>query len=139
MKKIILFSGLLFSVFILQAQTGCWTIKLNNKSILCTRQEDTIKNVITIKQTDWNKSGNLEITFVEDEKDTWMRTFYLVDEFDNEMIRKDSTLHVKVSIAELKKLSTGKKQIKIFTSISPLDPNLAIRMRRVHLCTLQLP
>jgi len=121
------------------AQSGSWIIRLNNKTILSTRQEDAIKNVKKIKLTDWKKSGKLEIIFTEDEKNTWMRYFLLVDEKDNELLRKDSTTHAKISLAVLRKAFAGKKLIKIYTTISPLDPNIAIRMRRVHLCTLQLP
>jgi len=68
-----------------------------------------------------------------------MRSFLLVDESDNEILRADSTLHARISLAELRRLFAGKKQLVIYTTISPLDPNLAIRIRRVHLCTLQLP
>ena len=112
---------------------------MNNKIILSARQEDAKKNIKKIKSADWKKSGKLEILFTEDEKNTWMRSFQFVDEQDNDIQRKDSTLHATLSLVELRKLFTGKKEIKIYTTISPLDPNIAIRIRRVHLCTLQLP
>ncbi len=136
MKKIILITFLLFSVLFAVAQSGSWVIKMNSKTVLSTRQEDVVKK---ISLADWKKSGKLEIIFAEDEKNTWMRYFQLVDEFDNEILRKDSTTHAKISLAKLRKLFAGKKTIKIYTTISPLDPNIAIRIRRVHLCTLQLP
>ena len=139
MKKTILIACLLFSTLFLAAQSGSWVIRLNNKTILSTRKEDAVKNAKKIKLTDWKKSGKLEILFAEDEKNTWMRYFQLVDESDNELVRKDSTLHAKISLAVLRKAFAGKKLIKIYTTVSPLDPNIAIRMRRVHLCTLQLP
>jgi hypothetical protein len=139
MKKIILLSGLLFSMLFAVAQSGSWIIKMNSKTILSTRQEDAVKNVKKISPAEWKKLGNLEIIFTEDEKNTWMRYFQLVDESDNEIVRKDSTTHAKISLAQLRKEFAGKKKITIYTTISPLDPNIAIRMRRVHLCTLQLP
>ena len=139
MKKTILIACLLFSTLFLAAQSGSWVIRLNNKTILSTRKEDAVKNVKKINLADWKKSGKLEILFAEDEKNTWMRYFLLVDESDNELLRKDSTTHAKISLVELRKAFAGKKLIKIYTTISPLDPNIAIRMRRVHLCTLQLP
>ena len=139
MKKIILLTSLLFTTLFLSAQKGSWIIKLNNKIILSTRQEDAIKNVKKIKTTDWKKSGKLEIFFTEDEKNTWMRSFQFVDEQDNDILRKDSTLHAALSLVELRRLFAGKKKLKIYTTISPLDPGIAIRIRRVHLCTLQLP
>lgn len=138
MKKIILLTGLIFSMLFAVAQSGSWVIKMNGRTILSTRQEDAIKNIKRVSRTDWKKSGNLEILFAEDEKNTWMRYFHLVDEMDNELLKKDSTTHAKIALAELQKAFAGKKQVKIYTTISPLDPNIAIRMRRVHLCTLQL-
>lgn len=139
MKNFTLLISLLFSTLFAVAQSGSWVIKMNSKTILSTRQENEVKNVKKISLVDWKKSGKLEIIFAEDEKNTWMRYFQLVDESGNEIVRKDSTTHAKISVAELRKLFAGKKQIKIYTTISPLDPNIAIRIRRVHLCTLQLP
>ncbi|MEO7983093.1 MAG: hypothetical protein ABI688_03320 [Bacteroidota bacterium] len=139
MKKILVLTMLLFTVLFLQAQNGSWTIRLNNKTILSSRQEDPVKNIKKIKAGDWKKSGKLEILFTEEEKNTWIRSFQFVDEQDNVILRKDSTTHAGISLTELRKLFAGKKQIKIYTTVSPLDPNIAIRMRRVHLCTLQLP
>lgn len=139
MKKIIFLTSLLFTTLFLSAQKGSWIIKLNNKIILSTRQEDAIKNVKKIKSADWKKSGKLEIIFTEDEKNTWMRSFQFVDEKDNDILRKDSTLHATISLVELRRLFAGKKKLTIYTTISPLDPGIAIRIRRVHLCTLQLP
>ena len=139
MKKIIVFTCLFFTGLFVRAQAGSWVIKLNNKTILSTRLEDAQKNSRKIKASDWKKSGKLEILFKEDEKNMWIRSFILVDEGDNEILRKDSTVHVGIALHELRKLCSGKKQLIIYTTIAPLDPNLAIRIRRVHLCTLQLP
>ena len=139
MKKIILLTCVLFTTLLLRAQKGSWIIKLNNKTICSTWQEDAKKNVKKIKSTDWKKSGKLEIIFTEDEKNTWMRSFQFVDEQDNDILRKDSTLHATLSLVELRRLFAGKKKLTIYTTISPLDPGIAIRIRRVHLCTLQLP
>jgi len=139
MKKFIIFTCLCFTGLFVRAQAGSWVIKLNNKTILSTRLEDAQKNSRKIKASDWKKTGNLEIIFREDDKNTWIRSFLLVDELDHELIRKDSTVHACINLAELRKLFAGKKQLIIYTTIAPLDPNLAIRIRRVHLCTLQLP
>ncbi|HEV7781414.1 MAG TPA: hypothetical protein VGO58_09110 [Chitinophagaceae bacterium] len=139
MKAIILLTIFLFSGFIIQAQQGSWKIKLNNKTLVETRTELPQKNVRTIKASDWKKSGKLEILFTEDQKDIWFRTFYFTDEADNDLLRKDSTTHLKITLTELKKLFKGKKQINIYTTVSPVDPSIAIRMRRVHLLTLRLP
>jgi len=79
----------------------------------------------------------LEISFTEDEPDTWWRSFHFNDEQDNELIRKDSVTYFKIPAKELQRIFTGKKEIRIYTTIAPRDPNLAVRIRRVHLCTLR--
>ena len=139
MKKLLLFTCLFFTALFVRAQSGSWVIKLNNKTILSTRLEDAQKNSRKIKAADWKKPGKLEIIFREDDKNTWIRSFLLVDASDNEILRKDSTIHASINLADLRKLFAGKKQLIIYTTIAPLDPNIAIRIRRVHLCTLQLP
>jgi hypothetical protein len=139
MKKVLFLTGILFTTLFVHAQKGSWVIRLNNKTILSARQEDVVKNVRTIKAAEWKKSGQFEIAFKEDDKDMWIRSFQFTDEQDNDLLRKDSTVHVRIPLAELRKLLAGKKQLIIYTTISPTDPNLAIRIRRVHLCTLQLP
>lgn len=121
------------------AQTGSWKIKLNNKTVLTTSQESEITNTKKIKAAEWKKPGNLEILFTESEKDTWIRSFLFYDGNDNEILRKDSTDHTKIPLKELKRLFADKKEIIIYTTIAPADPRIAIRMRRVHLCTLKLP
>ena len=62
------------------------------------------------------------------------------DENDQELSRKDNTRNAKITAAELKKLFGDKKKIKIYTIAVPTDPDLAarVRVRRMHLCTLEL-
>lgn len=139
MKRIFLITSLLLAVTYSGAQSGSWKVKVNNKPVLTTSKEDTLANKKTINRTEWKKTGNLEIIFTENEKDTWMRSFLFYDRADNELLRKDSNTHIIISLKELKKLFAGKKEIIIYTTIAPVDPNLAIRMRRVHLCTLRIP
>ena len=139
MKKILLFVILSLSAFTLMAQQDSWKIKINTKTLLNTAKEDMETNRKTVKSSDWKKNGNLEILFTESEKNTWIRSFLFYDKDDNEILRKDSITHAKISLKELRKLFAGKKEIHIYTTKAPVDPNLAIRMRRVHLCTLRLP
>ncbi len=122
----------------IHAQTGSWKIKLNNKLILAAANEDEIKNIKKISATEWKKKGNLEINFTETDPDTWYRAFRFCDEADNELLVTDSSSTVKIPVSKLRALFKGKKKIVIYTTISPRDPNLAVRIRRVHLCTLRL-
>jgi hypothetical protein len=139
MKKMIIMAGILFHGIFSQAQSGSWKILLNNKTILSTGKEDEKENCKKIKASTWNKSGNLTIEYTEDEPGVWFRSFLFYDKDDNELLRKDSTTRFTISFAALKKLYRDKKEIIIYTTIAPVDPNMAIRIRRVHLCTLRLP
>lgn len=139
MKKAIILVTLLLCLATVQvqAQSGSWKIKLNGKTLLSTSKEDEKINCKKVKAAQWSKNGYLEINFTEDDPDTWWRSFLFYDEQDNELLRKDSTTSYKILAKELFKLFSGKKEIRIYTTIAPRDPNLAIRMRRVHLCTLR--
>ncbi|HNR15224.1 MAG TPA: hypothetical protein PKG90_01030 [Chitinophagaceae bacterium] len=137
MKSIFSIIIILFSISNAQAQTGSWKIKLNGKILLSTNKEDEKLNCKKIKPAQWNENGYLEISFTEDEPDTWWRSFHFNDEQDNELIRKDSVTYFKIPAKELQRIFTGKKEIRIYTTIAPRDPNLAVRIRRVHLCTLR--
>ncbi len=140
MKKGLLLLVSVCSIFTAMAQSGTWKVKINTKTIVSAVAEDTEKNKKIVKLSEWKKSGNLEIIYTETDKDIWFyRHIYFFDKDDNEIFRKDSTNNVKISLKQLRKLFAGKKEINIYTTISPKDPNLAIRIRRVHLCTLKLP
>ena len=139
MKKNLLLLSLLCIAMYADAQSGSWKIRMNNKTLLATSHEDEKVNTKKIISSEWKKSGSLEIIFKEAEPDTWKRSFLFFDAEDNQLLAKENTTHAKVSLSALRKLFKGKKDIRIYTVISPLDPNIAIRIRRVHLCTLKLP
>jgi len=100
--------------------------------LLTTSKESEQKNII--KADKWKKGQTLEIKFTEAEPNTWWRSFLLYDEDDNEIIRKDSVLTYRLPVKQLIKKFAGKKEIKIYTTVSPKDPNLADRIRKAHLC-----
>lgn len=139
MKYFLIFSCLALFRFNAAAQTGSWAIQLNNKTILITKTEEPLKNIRKISKAEWKKNGTLEISFRDDEPLVWWRSFLLNDDMDNELYRKDSVVTIKISLASLRVMFRGKKEIRIYTTIAPRDPRMAIRIRRVHLCTLQLP
>lgn len=138
MKINLLIAIIFLSQNMIQAQDS-WTIRWNNKTILSANKEDEAANTRTIKLSDWKKNGNLEIIYKEAEPDTLLwHSFLLFDENDHQLISKEKTLVAKIPIAQLRKLFAGKKQIKIYTIVSPRDPTIAVRLRRIHLCTLKL-
>ena len=146
MKKMFVLLTLGLTYLIINAQTAqpdSWKITWNNKVILETNKSDETANVRKIKSSDLNKSCFLEINYKEADakkEKEWIRSFMLMDENDKELLRKDSTRNVKIAAAELKKLFGEQKKVKIYTIAIPADPGLAarVRVRRVHLCTLEL-
>ena len=120
-------------------QIDSWKIKLNNKVLLATSKENEKANTKKISSAELKKNGFLEISFKEASPNTWKRSFLFFDKEDNQLLAIDSVTYTKTHIATLRKLFAGKKEIRIYTTVSPLDPNIAVRVRRVHLCTLQLP
>ncbi len=138
MKRIFILLGFILTTFTASAQSDSWIITINNKTIINTNNEDEKKNTKKVKPEEWKKNGFLEIRYKEANPNTWWRSFLFYDKDDNELARKDSVLNYKINLKDLIKKFPGKKEIRIYTTISPKDPNMAIRIRRVHLCTLQL-
>lgn len=139
MKTTFWILGFIFTVMTASAQTDSWKIKLNNKILLATATENEKLNTRRISNIQWVKKGYLEINFKEGERDQWKRSFLFFDENDEQRLEKTNTTYTKISITSLRKLFAGKKEIRIYTIKTPVDPNIAIRARRVHLCTLRLP
>jgi hypothetical protein len=104
---------------------------------------DEKKHVKKVSRTEWKKNGYLEVTYTMPEplQEGWIRSFYLIDEKGNELMQVDSTHKLKISLKKLRNTFAGKKKIEIYTMGRPTDPEVAmrVRIRRVHLCTLELP
>ena len=139
MKKILVLLSFLFTTVAIYAQGGSWKIKWNKKTLISTSVENEKANIRKITKTEWKAAGQLEIIYKEEFPDDWHRHFRFVDENDNELFTKDSSTHYKIQLSELRKLFKGKKEIRIYTLVSPTDPNIAIRARRVHILTIKLP
>ena len=139
MKKLFSFLITILIIQMTQAQDS-WTIKLNGKILLSTSKEDTLANAKKIKAIEWRKNGFLEVSYKEaDPNSIWNYSFLFYDEKDNQLLVKDSVTHTKVSVATLRKLFAGKKKIVIYAMQSPKNPMIAVRVRRIYLCTLLLP
>lgn len=138
MKHIITIITLLTSTIFASAQDS-WKISLNKKAVLISSESNEKLNTKKIKSSEWNKNGFLEINFKEADTGFWKRTFQFEDENGNQLLTKDSTTKVKIPLSALRKLFNGKKELKIYMVASPINPDIAVRMQRVHLCTLKLP
>ena len=137
MKYFLFFFSIIFSASNMLAQDS-WRISLNKKTVLISSESNEVLNTKKVNPADWNKNGYLEINYKEVDTGFWRRSFQFDDENGFQLYSKDSTTKIKIPIPELRKLFTGKKEVRIFMVMSPLDPNIMVRMQRVHLCTLKL-
>jgi hypothetical protein len=115
-----------------------WKISLNKKTVLISSESNEMLNTKKIKSAEWNKNGSLEIIFHEADTGFWRRSFQFEDENGNQLFSRDSTTKAKIPLSILRKLFTGKKEVRIYMAVSPRNPAIAVRMQRVHLCTLKL-
>ena len=120
-------------------EESSWKVKLNGKTLLSTSTEDEKINSKKITISEWKKNGSLEISYTDVDPSFWIRSFLFVDENDQQLFTADSTTKVKITLAKLRKIFAGKKKIVIYIVGRPTNPDIAVRIRRVHLCTLKLP
>lgn len=123
-------------------EENSWQIKWNKKLLLDASKENESANTKKIKKAELDKNYCLEIIYKEADpknKKEWTRSFHFFGDSENELLRKDSTWNVNIPAAELKKLLGDQRKIRIYTIAIPTDPDLAarVRVRRVHLCTLE--
>jgi len=138
--KIFFLIAILFSHHILINAQESWEIKWKKKTILTADKEDEAANTRKLKRCQWKKNGDLRIIYEEAGQDTLLwHSFLLFDEQDEQIFSGEKTLDAKIPINKLRELFSGKKQIRIYTIVSPRNPGIRVKMQRVHLCTLQLP
>ena len=109
-----------------------WTVQSGKYIFLKTAKEDTIANVVTIKRS---KITSLVVKYNEPKRKDWSRYITVYDRRDNELLRKE-TYHLNLSSPVLKSWAKSNKQVKIYTIPRNLNPAIAIKVRRVHLCTI---
>ena len=141
MKRLYWILIFFFSTMFANAQNS-WKIKLNGKLVLAATAEDEAKNISKIKKTELNTKGSLDVLYKTSKPSAeWIRSLMFYGETDNEVFRKDSvTATTQIKLTKIKELFGAGKKIRIYTISIPADPNLAarVRVRRVHLCTLEL-
>lgn len=125
------------------AQDGTsWMVKIGNRKVFAATTEDEKKNVISLSAAALLKDSQFVLSYSDMNADTktWDRSFILEDESGELLLQKEKTKILTLKTAELATLLETKKKIKVYTEAIPSDPKLAalVRVRRVHLCTLQL-
>ena len=134
MKIIFLLLATLFFTFTSMAQDR-WTVQLNSKTLLTANEENTAKNVV--KSGDLKK-GSLIVTYypgkVENER---KRRIMIFDSNDQELYSKEAHSIV-VPVANLKKWRLTSPQISVYTMPVLGEEGANVRLRRVHLATINL-
>lgn len=137
--KTILFSALMF--FGLQsASQDRWTVQLNDLQLLSVNTEDTAANVVRPKKL---KKGSLIVTYVPDVRSLKLRTaegerkrrLMVYDAGDNELYSKEAH-SITIPVATLKKWRLTTPRVKIYTIPVLGEEGAAVRLRRIHLCTV---
>ena len=129
--KILLLILMAVGTLVSNAQNS-WTVQVGKKTVLKTDVEDTTKNRLTIAP---NNRLPVTVTYNEPKRKDWARTLLVYDAADNELLRKDVTA-ITLSTIQLKNWSKKTKRLYVYTLPVSLNPSIAIRVRRVHLCTL---
>jgi len=136
------FSFFFIGLFINIAATAqdSWKVCLDKKTVLKTSVESEEKNVVHINAADLKNKNGFVVNYTgQTKKKDWERTIMIYDENDQELSRQKGT-RLELSDAALHDLFQQSKTLKIYTLALPTDPKLkaAVRVRRVHLCTLIL-
>ena len=121
----------------LQAQ-NTWCVAHNGKTQLRKVSEQPEKNQVTIASSSLSRSGYLQIKF------SWVDTSVfrsiLVNDASGSGIGswEGVTRSWRISNSELRRLFDGRDQLKFYYTEIPRDVNKAmvVRMRPIHLCTL---
>jgi hypothetical protein len=118
-----------------------WKIRLNDITLISAAKEDEKAHVKRIDKALLSGEGYFEVIHTNASKDKNMiRSIVFVDDADNELLRLDSVSRVKIPVRQLKSLFSENKRVRVFTMSLPSDPAkaAAVRVRRVHLCSLEL-
>lgn len=112
-----------------------WTVQLNSKTLLMANGEDTLKNRVSVDDL---KKGSLIVTYhpgkVDNER---KRRIMVVDINDQELYTKEAH-SISVPVANLKKWRFNSPQIKVYTIPVLGEEGANVRLRRVHLATINL-
>jgi hypothetical protein len=135
MKMIILLLGLVAGTAPVPYEAG-WKVTMGKSTLLITTEENRDKNTITLSRAELD--GPLMVHYNEKPEKGWKRETSVVDDAENELVKRGSR-KVALSQGELKSiLSKGITRFHVFSWTIPTDPQQAalVRVRRVHLCTI---
>ena len=139
-KSIVLLVFILLSGLISRSQSVSVEIKLDNRIIFQDTSDNKDKIPVLVSISNRKKPRVLEFLFTELETNVWFyRNLQISDIDENQLFNKDSITSVKILLKQLKKLANSRKELQVYSTITPKDKTIAIRMKRQYICTLKLP
>lgn len=145
---LLLFSFINITTFV-NAQLP-WKIKLGSKTVLQTKNEDLIKNIVRLNSHQIGTKNKLALSYkmAADEKD-WIREVMIDDSTGAGIAENTNAFQIKKNTTESSYTMSNKtlgdllkkyKKIKIYFTSIPSDPAKAalVRIRPVHICTISL-
>ena len=139
MKLFFLFS-LLLCIGPVAFSQDHWKVTVNGKTVLTGSGEGEAENIVPLRAATLKKKKDFLVHFTpEGKKQGWERYFAVFYQNDRELMRQKGN-PLKLKNATVQTLLKASDTLRVFTWALPTDPKLkaAIRVRRVHLCTLVL-
>lgn len=110
-----------------------WTVQLNSKTLLNANTEDTATNVVALNDI---KKGSLLVTYVPGKVvGERKRRLMIFDANDQELYSKEA-FSIAVPAASLKKWRLTTPFVKVYTMPVLGAEGATMRLRRIHLCTI---
>lgn len=138
-------TGSLLSISLFAQENISWKVVLNKKTVLeAGPTADSLKNIIQVTKTMLDNRNVFKLDYSEvntlSSKPGWRRTMALVDTLGTSIVERDSTSQFYLYNRDLMKALWGRNKLVIYTWAKPMDAGMAaaIRLRRTHLCTIEL-
>lgn len=115
-----------------------WNVRFRGRTRMIARTEDTARNFVEIRKGELSKS-TLEVIYKQVTPTAgFSRSIMLYTATDSLLWQKDATA-IKLTEGDLRKWMKKQPVIYIYTVSIPADPKMkeAVRVRRVHLCTIR--
>jgi hypothetical protein len=112
-----------------------WTVQINSKTLLTANEEDTAKNVV--KSGDLKK-GSLIVTYHPGKVDNERKRRIMIYDINDQELYSKAAHSITVPVANLKKWRLTSPQIKVYTIPVLGEEGANVRLRRVHLATINL-
>lgn len=134
MKQLLILAATFFFTFTTMAQDR-WTVQLNSKTLLTATEEDTTKNVV---KADDLKKGSLIVTYVPSKPDNERKRRIMIFDLNDQELYSKEAHSITVPVEKIKKWRLTMPQIKVYTIPVLGEEGANVRLRRVHLATINI-